>query len=109
MKKSAVIAASIALLAFVPTAFASGTGEPARHYKGEPAKTLPEAVKNFSVRIPTNVNACTDERDRWGRAQAWGSDSNRVGHDHGQFGARRRLIHRRPPARLIRWRAGACG
>ncbi|AKU11048.1 phage-related integrase [Azoarcus sp. CIB] len=42
-------------------------------------------------------------------AQAWGSDSNRVGHDHGRLGAVRRLIHRRPPARLIRWRAGACG
>ena len=48
MKKPAVIAATIALLAFVPTAFASGAGEPVRHYKGEPAKTLPEAVKNFS-------------------------------------------------------------
>ncbi|MCK0506521.1 DUF6746 family protein [Aromatoleum anaerobium] len=48
MKKPAVIAATVALLAFVPTAFASGAGEPVRHYKGEPAKTLPEAVKNFS-------------------------------------------------------------
>lgn len=48
MKKPAAAAATIALLAFVPAAFASEAGEPVRHYKVEPAKTLPEAVKNFS-------------------------------------------------------------
>ena len=48
MKKSAIAAAVVAVLAFVPVAFASGSGEPVSHYKGKPAETLPEAVRNFS-------------------------------------------------------------
>ncbi|KON81306.1 hypothetical protein PA01_06530 [Azoarcus sp. PA01] len=48
MKKPVVITAILAAIAFVPPAFASGAAEPIRHYKGEPAKTLPEAVKTFS-------------------------------------------------------------
>ncbi len=48
MKKSALVLASSALLAFVPSTFASGPGEPISHFKGKPAETLPEAVNNFS-------------------------------------------------------------
>jgi hypothetical protein len=48
MKKSLTVLALVAMLAFVPTAFASGAGEKYEHFKGKPSETLPEAVQNFS-------------------------------------------------------------
>lgn len=45
MKSIRSIALVLALCA--PLAFASGAGD--KHFKGEPAETLPQAVKNFSA------------------------------------------------------------
>lgn len=47
MKNTLVIAAAGALLAFAPASFASDAERPS-HYKGKPAETLVEAVRNFS-------------------------------------------------------------
>ena len=33
------------------------------------------------VRVPTNVTERTDERDRWGSADAWCSNCTLIGHD----------------------------
>jgi hypothetical protein len=48
MKRSAVIAAVAAALAFVPAAQASGSGGDVRHFKGKPAATLSDAMRNLS-------------------------------------------------------------
>jgi transposase len=46
-------------------------------------KTRPtnKAEMLASLRIPTNVTGCTEERDRYGSADAWCSDFTAAGHD----------------------------
>lgn len=48
MKTSVLLSAMLAVLSVAPPAFASGPAEKYTHYKGKPAESLPEAVRNFS-------------------------------------------------------------
>ncbi len=51
-----------------------------------PVPCPPTSVISPVLRIPTNVTACPEERDRFGCVQAWCLDSNCVSHDDGNFG-----------------------
>ena len=48
MKKSLAALAALTMLTFAPGTFATDAGERYEHFKGKAAKTLPDAVRNFS-------------------------------------------------------------